>query len=219
MRSTANSFDVLRWVRVLGVAAGIFGTAVGLGQTVVNDDFARADAALDGDGWTVHSGEWRIDGGALHAGPAAVEQHAYVGAPPQRFNVVVIAGAFVRRRGGAPYVYLLREGDGGGGGGGDGGDGGDGDVDDDEGDDDDVPQLEAGLRVFEGGSEAATRLFVRRLFAESVVESNSPRLFWCHGATYRFVPGVATTSLAQQTAQRLGVTRDQLRALIRRTST
>jgi len=38
-------------------------------------------------------------------------------------------------------------------------------------------------------------------------------------ATYRFVPGVATTSLAQQTAQRLGVTRDQLRALIRRTST
>ena len=35
-------------------------------------------------------------------------------------------------------------------------------------------------------------------------------------ATYRFVPGVATTSLAQQTAQRLGVTRDQLRALIRR---
>ncbi|HTU60130.1 MAG TPA: DNA mismatch repair protein, partial [Polyangiales bacterium] len=38
-------------------------------------------------------------------------------------------------------------------------------------------------------------------------------------ATYRFVPGVATTSLAQQTAQRLGVTRDQLRALIRRSST
>ena len=35
-------------------------------------------------------------------------------------------------------------------------------------------------------------------------------------ATYRFVPGVATTSLAQQTAQRLGVTREQLRALIRR---
>jgi DNA mismatch repair protein MutS2 len=35
-------------------------------------------------------------------------------------------------------------------------------------------------------------------------------------ATYRFVPGVATTSLAQQTAQRLGVTREQLRELIRR---
>lgn len=34
-------------------------------------------------------------------------------------------------------------------------------------------------------------------------------------ATYRFVPGVATTSLAHQVAQRLGVTRDQLRALIR----
>jgi DNA mismatch repair protein MutS2 len=34
--------------------------------------------------------------------------------------------------------------------------------------------------------------------------------------TYRFVPGVATTSLAQQTAERLGVTREQLRALIRR---
>jgi len=34
--------------------------------------------------------------------------------------------------------------------------------------------------------------------------------------TYRFVPGVATTSLAQQTAQRLGVTREQLRQLIRR---
>jgi DNA mismatch repair protein MutS2 len=34
--------------------------------------------------------------------------------------------------------------------------------------------------------------------------------------TYRFVPGVATTSLAQQTAERLGVTREQLRGLIRR---
>jgi DNA mismatch repair protein MutS2 len=34
--------------------------------------------------------------------------------------------------------------------------------------------------------------------------------------TYRFVPGVATTSLAQQVAERLGVTREQLRALIRR---
>jgi DNA mismatch repair protein MutS2 len=33
--------------------------------------------------------------------------------------------------------------------------------------------------------------------------------------TYRFVAGVATTSLAHQTAERLGVTRDQLRALIR----
>jgi DNA mismatch repair protein MutS2 len=33
--------------------------------------------------------------------------------------------------------------------------------------------------------------------------------------TYRFVPGVATTSLAQQTAARLGVTREQLRQLIR----
>jgi DNA mismatch repair protein MutS2 len=34
--------------------------------------------------------------------------------------------------------------------------------------------------------------------------------------TYRFVPGVATTSLAQQTAARLGVTREQLRSMIRR---
>jgi DNA mismatch repair protein MutS2 len=34
--------------------------------------------------------------------------------------------------------------------------------------------------------------------------------------TYRFVPGVATTSLAQQTAERLGVTREQLRRMIRR---
>ena len=34
--------------------------------------------------------------------------------------------------------------------------------------------------------------------------------------TYRFLSGVATTSLAQQTAERLGVTREQLRALIRR---
>ena len=34
--------------------------------------------------------------------------------------------------------------------------------------------------------------------------------------TYRFVPGVARTSLAHQTAQRLGVTRDELLALIRR---
>jgi DNA mismatch repair protein MutS2 len=34
--------------------------------------------------------------------------------------------------------------------------------------------------------------------------------------TYRFVPGVATTSLALQTAERLGVTRDQLRRMIRR---
>ncbi|MET0385842.1 MAG: DNA mismatch repair protein [Polyangiales bacterium] len=32
--------------------------------------------------------------------------------------------------------------------------------------------------------------------------------------TYRFVPGVATTSLAHQTAERLGVTREQLRHLI-----
>jgi DNA mismatch repair protein MutS2 len=36
--------------------------------------------------------------------------------------------------------------------------------------------------------------------------------------TYRFVPGVATSSLAQQTAERLGVTREQLRSLIRRDS-
>jgi DNA mismatch repair protein MutS2 len=36
--------------------------------------------------------------------------------------------------------------------------------------------------------------------------------------TYRFIPGVATTSLAQQTAERLGVTRDQLRGMIRRES-
>ncbi|MEY4579312.1 MAG: hypothetical protein RL701_4015 [Pseudomonadota bacterium] len=35
-------------------------------------------------------------------------------------------------------------------------------------------------------------------------------------ATYRFVPGVASTSLAQQTARRLGVTREQLRELIRK---
>jgi DNA mismatch repair protein MutS2 len=36
--------------------------------------------------------------------------------------------------------------------------------------------------------------------------------------TYRFIPGVASTSLAHQTAKRLGVTRDQLRELIRRRS-
>jgi DNA mismatch repair protein MutS2 len=35
-------------------------------------------------------------------------------------------------------------------------------------------------------------------------------------ATYRFIPGVARTSLAHQTATRLGVTREQLLALIRR---
>ena len=34
--------------------------------------------------------------------------------------------------------------------------------------------------------------------------------------TFRFIPGVATSSLAQQTAERLGVTRDQLRRMIRR---
>ena len=34
--------------------------------------------------------------------------------------------------------------------------------------------------------------------------------------TYRFLPGVATTSLAHQTAERLGVTREQLRQLIKR---
>ena len=34
--------------------------------------------------------------------------------------------------------------------------------------------------------------------------------------TYRFVPGVATTSLARQTAARLGVTREELRALMQR---
>ncbi|MBN1655184.1 MAG: DNA mismatch repair protein [Deltaproteobacteria bacterium] len=39
-------------------------------------------------------------------------------------------------------------------------------------------------------------------------ESNCP--------TYRFIPGVAKTSLAQQTAARLGVTREELLALIRR---
>ena len=32
--------------------------------------------------------------------------------------------------------------------------------------------------------------------------------------TYRFVPGVAKTSLAQKTAARLGVTRDELLARI-----
>lgn len=37
-----------------------------------------------------------------------------------------------------------------------------------------------------------------------------------HVPTYQFVPGVATTSLAQQTASRLGVTRDELVSLIRR---
>jgi DNA mismatch repair protein MutS2 len=35
-------------------------------------------------------------------------------------------------------------------------------------------------------------------------------------ATYGFVPGVATTSLAAQTAARLGVTREELMALVRR---
>lgn len=34
--------------------------------------------------------------------------------------------------------------------------------------------------------------------------------------TYRFVPGVAKTSLAQRTAARLGVTRDDLMALVQR---
>jgi DNA mismatch repair protein MutS2 len=34
--------------------------------------------------------------------------------------------------------------------------------------------------------------------------------------TYRFVPGVASTSLARQTAARLGVTREELRALMQR---
>jgi DNA mismatch repair protein MutS2 len=34
--------------------------------------------------------------------------------------------------------------------------------------------------------------------------------------TYRFVPGVAETSLARQTAARLGVTREELRALMQR---
>jgi DNA mismatch repair protein MutS2 len=34
--------------------------------------------------------------------------------------------------------------------------------------------------------------------------------------TYQFVPGVATTSLAHQVAERLGVTREQLRRLVRR---
>jgi DNA mismatch repair protein MutS2 len=32
--------------------------------------------------------------------------------------------------------------------------------------------------------------------------------------TYRFVPGVARTSLARQTAERLGVTREELGALV-----
>jgi DNA mismatch repair protein MutS2 len=32
--------------------------------------------------------------------------------------------------------------------------------------------------------------------------------------TYRFVPGVAATSLARRTAQRLGVTQEELRALV-----
>jgi DNA mismatch repair protein MutS2 len=34
--------------------------------------------------------------------------------------------------------------------------------------------------------------------------------------TYGFVPGVATTSLAERTAERLGVTREALRELIER---
>jgi DNA mismatch repair protein MutS2 len=34
--------------------------------------------------------------------------------------------------------------------------------------------------------------------------------------TYRFVPGVARTSLAQKTAERLGVTREELFATIER---
>jgi DNA mismatch repair protein MutS2 len=33
--------------------------------------------------------------------------------------------------------------------------------------------------------------------------------------TYRFLPGVASTSLAQKTAERLGVTREALQALVR----
>ncbi|MDB4990560.1 MAG: mismatch repair protein [Myxococcaceae bacterium] len=38
----------------------------------------------------------------------------------------------------------------------------------------------------------------------------------CERPTYRFIPGVATTSLARQTAARLGVTREELRALMQR---
>lgn len=37
-----------------------------------------------------------------------------------------------------------------------------------------------------------------------------------HHPTYRFVPGVANTSLAQQVAERLGVTRDELETLVDR---
>jgi DNA mismatch repair protein MutS2 len=37
-----------------------------------------------------------------------------------------------------------------------------------------------------------------------------------HKATYQFIPGVARTSLAGQAASRLGVTGDQLMALIER---
>ncbi len=53
------------------------------------DDFERADGPLDGDGWTVHSGDWNIVDGVLRAGPATsgTEQHAYVGSPPTSFPV------------------------------------------------------------------------------------------------------------------------------------
>ncbi|HLU47923.1 MAG TPA: PKD domain-containing protein, partial [Planctomycetota bacterium] len=53
--------------------------------TELADDFERADGALDGDGWTVHSGLWAIQSGRGYAGPSTAEQHAYMGSPPIRF--------------------------------------------------------------------------------------------------------------------------------------
>ena len=47
-------------------------------------------------------------------------------------------------------------------------------------------------------------------------ETLAPVLDEHQRATYGFVPGVATTSLAAQTAARLGVTREELIALVRR---
>jgi DNA mismatch repair protein MutS2 len=63
--------------------------------------------------------------------------------------------------------------------------------------------------------------FARRLSEESSSERLSflqVELDELERPTYRFVPGVARTSLAHQTARRLGVTREELLALIRRTT-
>jgi len=62
--------------------------------------------------------------------------------------------------------------------------------------------------------------FASRLHEEA--ETNASLCFLqvkldaCDCPTYQFIPGVAKTSLAQQTAARLGVTRDELLSLIRR---